>query len=406
MSAALYDLARHEPLATQAWDAARAQAVIHELVADIEDAIEPGCTWPWHELDTRDPTRPRHRSLYMGAAGVLWALWYLEGEGAARLRVKPAELFERLYPSYLEEPDTGEVVPSYFLGEVGILLPLWRMTGARDVPERLASAIDRNIPTPTSEALWGAPGTMLGSLYMRQWTGDAEWEVLFRRNAEHLWRTWERDAALGCYLWIQDLYGKVAPLLGPGHGFAGNAYALLRGADLLSEERREILLDRCAETLRATAVERGDCANWRPTAATPESGGDPKMLVQWCHGAPGMVTALAEAPVGRSPVLDALLVKGGNLTWEAGPLAKGFGLCHGTAGNGYAFLKLHARTGDPAWLERARSFAMHAIGQAEAMREQYGRRRYSLWTGDPGLAIYLWHCIVGAGDLPSLDFFD
>lgn len=130
------------------------------------------------------------------------------------------------------------------------------------------------------------------------------------------------------------------------------------------------------------------------------------MLVQWCHGAPGMVTALAEMPAGRSSVLDALLVKGGNLTWEAGPLAKGFGLCHGTAGNGYAFLKLHARTGDPVWLERARSFAMHAIGQAQAMREQYGRRRYGLWTGDPGLAIYLWHCIVGAGDLPSLDFFD
>jgi hypothetical protein len=81
-------------------------------------------------------------------------------------------------------------------------------------------------------------------------------------------------------------------------------------------------------------------------------------------------------------------------------------VCHGTAGNGYAFLKLHARTGDPVWLERARSFAMHSIGQAEAMREQYGRRRYSLWTGDPGLAIYLWHCIAGAGDVPSLDFFD
>ena len=54
--------------------------------------------------------------------------------------------------------------------------------------------------------------------------------------------------------------------------------------------------------------------------------------------------------------------------WEAGPLAKGYGLCHGTAGNGYAFLALHRRTGDARWLERARAFAMHAIGQQAAMR--------------------------------------
>jgi hypothetical protein len=31
---------------------------------------------------------------------------------------------------------------------------------------------------------------------------------------------------------------------------------------------------------------------------------------------------------------------GGELTWRAGPLAKGANLCHGTAGNGYAFLAL------------------------------------------------------------------
>ncbi|MEO8739330.1 MAG: lanthionine synthetase LanC family protein [Casimicrobiaceae bacterium] len=37
------------------------------------------------------------------------------------------------------------------------------------------------------------------------------------------------------------------------------------------------------------------------------------------------------------------------------PLNKGAGLCHGTAGNGYALLKFYRRTGDAIWLERARS---------------------------------------------------
>ena len=48
-------------------------------------------------------------------------------------------------------------------------------------------------------------------------------------------------------------------------------------------------------------------------------------------------------------------VAGGELTWRAGPLVKGSGLCHGTSGNAYAFLVLHRRTGDELWLDRARA---------------------------------------------------
>lgn len=46
---------------------------------------------------------------------------------------------------------------------------------------------------------------------------------------------------------------------------------------------------------------------------------------------------------------------------------------------------------------------MHAIGQYQQEKERYGLGRYSLWTGDLGLAIYLWHCITTEADLPSLD---
>lgn len=101
-----------------------------------------------------------------------------------------------------------------------------------------------------------------------------------------------------------------------------------------------------------------------------------------------------------------MLVKAGQAIWQAGPLAKGPGVCHGTAGNGYAFLKLYQRTGDPGWLARARSFAMHAISQSEQAQQAHRRRRYSLWTGDPGLAVYLWHCLTGSGGLPVLDVLD
>ncbi len=96
---------------------------------------------------------------------------------------------------------------------------------------------------------------------------------------------------------------------------------------------------------------------------------------------------------------------GGELTWQAGPLIKGASLCHGTAGNGYAFLKLFERTGDELWLHRARAFAMHAIGQVEQASARYGCGRYTLWTGDPGTALYLQSCVVANADIPTLDRF-
>jgi hypothetical protein len=88
------------------------------------------------------------------------------------------------------------------------------------------------------------------------------------------------------------------------------------------------------------------------------------------------------------------------LTWRAGPLRKGGNLCHGTAGNGYAFLALLERTGDERWLIRARAFATHTARQVELSRSEYGCGRYTLWTGDLGAALYLADCIEGGGQLP------
>jgi hypothetical protein len=125
-------------------------------------------------------------------------------------------------------------------------------------------------------------------------------------------------------------------------------------------------------------------------------------LCQHCHGAPGIVTSLAAAPFSNG-IFENLLLGGGALTWCAGPLTKGSNLCHGTGGNGYALLKLYARTGEEIWLKRARAFAMAALAQLRAAREEHGRGRYSLWTGDAGLALYLADCIGGGATFPIVD---
>jgi lantibiotic modifying enzyme len=128
-------------------------------------------------------------------------------------------------------------------------------------------------------------------------------------------------------------------------------------------------------------------------------GRDNTIRTQWCHGAPGIVASLSEIAPGDDEH-ERLLLAGGELTWRAGPLAKGANLCHGTAGNGYAFLALFERTGDELWLQRARAFAMHAAHQVAHARAELGRGRYTLWTGDPGTALYLADCLAGSGTLP------
>jgi integrase len=77
----------------------------------------------------------------------------------------------------------------------------------------------------------------------------------------------------------------------------------------------------------------------------------------------------------------------------------------GTGGNGCASRKLYRRTNDLMWLERARSFAMTVISQYREARDQLGRGRYSLWTDDIGLAVYLWDCLTAEPRFPTIDVF-
>ena len=143
------------------------------------------------------------------------------------------------------------------------------------------------------------------------------------------------------------------------HGFAGNSLPLVRGWRLLSSIDRSRWTERLTSSLQRTALWEDNCANW-PQSIGKHRPGRTSMLVQHCHGATGIVNCFAEFP---DPAIDSLLNAAGEMTWRAGPLRKGAGLCHGTAGNGFAFLKLFRRTGDTQWLDRARLFAMHAIEQ-------------------------------------------
>jgi hypothetical protein len=399
---------RHTALAASPWDEALAREAIQAIVDDACERFDPHTLWPPHPGDAEEghPDRPLV-PLYHGAAGVVWALQHLREQGAANAAFDATAAIDGL----LERCHADIVLnalqrPSFFLGDAGILLLQWKLRREAALADALYAIIESNLRNPAREALWGSPGTLVAALHMLDAAGDSRWHELFRRGVAILWEEMElvQDSGGGApvWLWTQDLYGKRVRYLGAGHGFAGNVFPVLRGARWLDPAIVRRFEERAFETLSMAAMRRDGQANWEPNFDRVATGLPPKPMVQDCHGAPGIVCRLATTTHAS---LRQLLVEGGELIWAAGPLAKPPGLCHGTDGNGYAFLKLHALTGEVHWLERARAFAMHALRQSESARATLGRRRYSLWTGDLGLAVYLWSCINADPALPTLDVF-
>ncbi len=397
----LFDPASHEPLTEHPWDARRARAAIAAVVADAESAFDDELLWPAHPLDEEGEPLPRVASLYLGAAGVIWALHRLGAAGAAELRRDWAPVAVELVERYAAQPDfldeVGGPVPSLLMGEAGILLVAHTVAPAAWQEERLLEAVRANAGSPTLELMWGSPGTMIAAQVLYERTGDGAWREAWLESADLLLAQWHDD------LWVQDLYGSRVRYLGPAHGFAGNVFALARG-DALDPGRRAELEQRAIATAAKYAQHADGLCQW-PPSPDPRRSGDPQPIrTQWCHGAPGIVASLASLAPDDAQ-LSELLVAGGELTWRAGPLVKGANLCHGTAGNGYAFLKLFERTGDELWLERARRFAGHAAEQLDRARTEHGRGRYTLWTGDLGTALYLHDCLTASTGFPTLDDF-
>jgi hypothetical protein len=355
----------HEELTGLPWSAGRARGAIASIVADAESAFDDG--WETHpsDVEQEEDASTRFRTVYLGGAGVVAALDRLERRGFAECR--------RDYVPYLERsleapPDFPDKDPrrSLWMGETGIRLVLQRLAPSKANLARLSELIAANERDERCDLMWGSPGTILAG---RELGLDVTASVDRLRST--------RDAE---GLWTQQLAGRSARYLGPAHGFAGCALALG---------------DAVSDTLERFAVHEDGLVNWPSLAGRPLDGnGDGRIRTQWCHGAPGIVATLGA-------LLDEeLAIAGGELTWRAGPLRKGANLCHGTAGNGYAFLVLLQRTGDEQWLTRARAFAMHAVSQVERSRSETGRGRYTLWSGDLGTALYLADCIDGGGAPP------
>lgn len=400
----LFDTNRHEPLTATLWDRKIVKNEITTIIDDIEQCLLPNACWPTHPLDGESyPKVGPKWAVYAGAAGTIHALQILKNYGYQSTDL--SHLLATVHASFLENPDV-RVEPGLQLGEMGILMPvLLAQPDNQDVIKRLVLCMEATIALPLYEITSGQSGMMHAALSLYQKTGEACWKNLYVKGAKSLMDNWQQDKETGEWLWQSQVFGPKRHYYGACHGITGNANILLQGADLSPDICSDVVMQRTISTLNSAAIKQDNLVNWI-LCTKPNID---KLLVQWCHGAAGIVTAMARTPRSDSALseqLDELLKKTGELVWQAGPLLKGANICHGTAGNGYAFLYLYQRTGESIWLDRARKFAVHAVEQCQKDRLRYAQGRYTLWTGDAGLAIYLHHCLrPDQAAIPGLDLF-
>jgi lanthionine synthetase-like protein len=367
----LYDPAAFEPLTDEPWDAARARDGIAAIVADADAAFDPEALWPAHEWDGWQAAHPM-KNLYVGAAGVAWALDDLRRRGHAETTLDLPAVASDALERWRAEPDymAGEVLPEppesgLLTGEAGILLVACRL--GLPFADDLRNRIRANLANEAEDLMWGTPGTLVAAVALG-------WDDLARESADALAARRDADG-----LWTQKLWGTSFRGIGTVHGLAGNVRALLE----VDDPRHEALRTESAAALSRAAKREDGLANW---------GNEGKL--QWCASAPGIVS------LARDYLDEDLLLAGAELVWRAGPPGdeKGHGICHGTSGNGFALLAAFERTQDELWLDRARRFAVHALAQAARLPA-----RYSLFTGGAGTALFAAACLDADARYPVLE---
>ena len=387
----LYRPEDFEPV-TEEWNEDRVRAAIARIVADTDEAYRRQPLWPAPDDTPVEPGRPEP-SLYAGAPGVVWALDQLQRRGHAEPTLDPAAVAVEALEAWREAPvvfpdyeDVPQRESSLLSGEAGVLLVAWTLTGRPQLADDLHERVRANIHADDiDELMWGTAGTLLAARALLDGTGEERWRRACDDSAEALLGRRDADG-----LWTQRRF-KNTRSLGPVHGFVGNVHALLTA---LEGERAEQIRREANDTLTRFALREDALCNWPPAAEESlEHRRTGEIRLQWCHGAPGIVATAA------TYLDEALLLAGAELTWAAGAHRerKGAGICHGTAGNGYALLATFERSGDERWLDRARRFAVHALAQAEEEPPVY-----ALWIGAIGAAIFASDCLDARYRYPFL----
>jgi hypothetical protein len=179
--------------------------------------------------------------------------------------------------------------------------------------------------------------------------------------------------------------------IGLVHGLAGNLYLMLHFPELVERlgARGEV---------RASLDCLADCvdAEHGMLEVLPSRHSDPVFTdkVHWCNGTTGAVFLFARAyeVFGEAAHLDAAR-RAAEHVWRYGLLRKGNGLCHGIAGNAYAFLSLYRATEEKRQLDRALHFARLSWSGRVTRAQRAPDRPWSLYEGLMGTLCFYLDCL-------------
>jgi len=213
----LFEPERHQALSSDRWDEQFVRATINRIVADTIRDFSATTLWPTHPDDA--PPSTTFYNVYIGAAGVMWALDYLRRSAATDAVPDYGPIIVDLIA-----PNRASFARHMFLGvggllsgDTGILLTAARRNGIPTVVEQIGAAIDGNADNACREFMYGAPGTAAASLALWRETGDAIWVERYRRDIGRLWSQLRPCLDADCLIWEQEL-GQLASHLGAVHG--------------------------------------------------------------------------------------------------------------------------------------------------------------------------------------------
>lgn len=200
----------------------------------------------------------------------------------------------------------------------------------------------------------------------------------------------------GALLW--QWHGK--HYLGAAHGVSGILMALL---DAHTQRLSQDVLGCIHTTIDYLHSLRLPSGNY-PTQPGKQ---DADRLVQWCHGASGILLLLVRAyDVFGEPKYLAWAEMAADVVWSRGLLKKGNGLCHGVAGNAYCFLALFRCTDNDIHLHRARVFALAAQDDMVTKNQDTPDHPLSLFEGHTGLLALYIDLLVGDPSLARFPAFE
>ena len=362
---------------------------IREIVADADGAFAADGLWPADDWDAWQTPTPL-KALYVGAAGVVWALDALRRRGHAESRLDLADAARRdARRPGASEPDLmrGTELPDparagLFSGQSGILAVAWRLAPDERLADELHERVLENVDNEAIEVMWGSPGTMLAARAMFDWTGEERWAEAWRTSAARLLERARRGRPLG------RSGSTAAPPAGSARRTASSATcSRCSAAATCSTPRRRTTLERdTAAVLAPHGCRRGRSRQLAQLGRPWSSSGRAR---SGCSGA--AARRASSRPRRRT---STRICCSPPRRRSGGPVRtapeKGAGICHGTAGNGYALLKVvraHAGRGlarARAALRRARprAGARHARARAAATRSGRATSASPLYAAD------------------------